>query len=416
MRTMRSAAAIGLGSGFVSIFGACNSILGIGDPTVDTGPPDGDAAMTDADGDVVQVDQDGQVGPLDGDAEADGPTEADVINDQDGGPIDACDTGDACAAVRPTPCAAGTDAGAPRPSCSCLAATCGPSAKSNCCSSSVVPGGMYNRGNDPMYPATVSDFRLDTYEVTVGRFRKFVAAYSQNMIPAGAGKNPNNASDPGWDTAWNELLPADKTALTSTSYLKCIGTYPATWTDTAGGSETLPINCVDWYEAFAFCIWDGGRLPTEVEWNYAAAGGSEERQYPWSMPPDSGTIDCSYANYYGGSDGGSPFCSTTYTNNVGSESNGDGKWGQSDLAGNVWEWTLDWYNTQAGQYPTPCVDCALTTQGVNTLRMARGGSFVDRASLLQSSWYPPQPPGNRFNSGQPTKHESSQGVRCARAP
>jgi sulfatase modifying factor 1 len=52
---------------------------------------------------------------------------------------------------------------------------------------------------DRSYPVTVSDFRLDAYEITVGRFRKFVAAYSQNMLPTGAGKNPNNASDPGWD-------------------------------------------------------------------------------------------------------------------------------------------------------------------------------------------------------------------------
>jgi formylglycine-generating enzyme required for sulfatase activity len=52
---------------------------------------------------------------------------------------------------------------------------------------------------------------------------------------------------------------------------------------------------MDWYEAYAFCIWDGGFLPTDAEWNYAAAGGAQQRAYPWSNPPTSLTIDPSYA-------------------------------------------------------------------------------------------------------------------------
>jgi formylglycine-generating enzyme required for sulfatase activity len=265
------------------------------------------------------------------------------------------------------------------PSCSGLAATCGPSGNESCCTSLLVPGGTFYRSydgvdfTDKSYPATVDSFYLDKYEITVGRFRQFVnqGMGTQTSPPsAGDGVHPGITGS-GWDSTWKTNLAANTAALTTN--LKCYAGYQ-TWTDTAGSNESKPVNCLDWYTAFAFCAWDGGRLPTEAEWNYAASGGNEQRYYPWSSPATSTTIDDSYAVYCGGSCNG--------TQNVGLKSpKGDGKWGQSDLAGNVWEWTLDWY---AIPYSMPCNNCADLT--VASSRVIRGGLFNYFASYLRSAF------------------------------
>jgi len=71
----------------------------------------------------------------------------------------------------------------------------------------------------------------------------------------------------------------------------------STWTSTAESQENLPVNCVNWYEAYAFCIWDGGFLPSEAEWEYAAAGGSQQREYPWGSTPSGLSVSYQYAVY-----------------------------------------------------------------------------------------------------------------------
>jgi formylglycine-generating enzyme len=309
----------------------------------------------------------------------------------------------------------GADAGADAPFSSCggLPATCGPAGTSDCCESPLVIGGTFYRSYDvsgdgmyssTSYPATVSDFRLDKYEVTVARFRAFVNAGmgTQARPPAaGAGAHAKIAGS-GWDASWNSDLSADAAALKAN--VKCDSTYQ-TWTDAAGANEALPINCVTWYEAMAFCIWDGAFLPSEAEWNYAAAGGSEQRAYPWSSPPGTTAIDCTRANYDVNAPSGT-YCvngTTGGANRVGSESpKGDGKWGQADLAGNAWEWTLDWYQSP---YANPCNDCAYLTTASN--RVFHGGGFGDSATALRGANRSPAPPTHRGGY---------DGVRCARAP
>jgi formylglycine-generating enzyme required for sulfatase activity len=245
----------------------------------------------------------------------------------------------------------------------------------------------------------VSDFHLDNYEITIGRFRKFVAVYSPTITPVGAGKNPNNGSDPGWDAGWNTSLAAGSAALQMA--LASCGTY-STWTTNPGSAaaESRPITCVTWFEAEAFCIWDGGRLPTEAEWNYAAAGGAAQRLYPWG----SAAPDCTYANFYGAA-GGTDYCvapGTGAVNRVGSESpKGDGLYGQADLAGNVWEWVQDWY---VSPYTNPCSNCAHLA--VSSIRMFRGGNYTNTPSNLVSS----------YRSGNVPSYRGANtiGARCAR--
>jgi sulfatase modifying factor 1 len=277
------------------------------------------------------------------------------------------------------------------PRCEGLAATCGPSGNGDCCARLPVPGGTFYRSYDGIdntnrnYPATVSDFYLDKYEITVGRFRQFVEAGKGTQLSppaAGDGKHPS-IDGSGWSSEWNTKL-APSTGVLMESRL-CSGEHPNTWTNTVGANESKPINCLDWYTAFAFCAWDGGRLPTEAEWNYAASGGDEQRLYPWT-----GTvIDSSYAVY-----------DVDSAQNVGSKSpKGDGKWGHSDLAGNVSEWNLDWYAT----YTNPCINCAVLTVAYG--RGLRGGSFI----LSQGV------PSAKRSAYNPGLLSEDNGVRCARS-
>jgi formylglycine-generating enzyme required for sulfatase activity len=299
------------------------------------------------------------------------------------------------------------------PSCRGQAATCGKNLDQDCCKSLEVPGGTYLRGYDAAQGtsgnqdamATVSSFRLDAYEVTVARFRAFVndGKGTQDSPPAANDGTHAGISNSGWDPAWNGDLISG--SIPSSERYSCGNDpkRPSTWTANSGENEHRPINCITWFEAFAFCAWDGGYLPTEAEWNYVAAGGSEQRAYPWSIVPDNLSINDTRVNYQCIGSGG-PSCELGDILAVGSRPDGDGRWGHSDLAGNAAEWVLDWWNPS---FPNPCNDCADFRGSAVTppMRGTRGGGFSSDRNQARTS--------NRA-SFDPKGLDWEIGVRCAR--
>lgn len=338
----------------------------------------------------------------------------------------------------------------------------GGSGTESCCTSQEVTGGTFYRTYDPIVsvdgappgttpervlvgdngrpvgeadPATVSNFRLDKYEVTVGRFRQFVTAWRGGWTPSeGSGKHVhlNNGKglvpggdmpaliateasyftridyEPGWSTSDNiNIAPTDANLAND------LCDFRQTWTPSPGSNENLPINCVTWWEAYAFCIWDGGFLPSSAEWEFAAAGGSQQREYPWGST-DPG-IDNQYAIYgcfYPPGLPGTPDSSlftcpspvalgTVNIAPVGTAMLGAGRWGQLDLAGNVTEWNLDY----SYAYENPCTDCAELSW--HDFKRYAGGGYTASTWELVPSVVANSSPGDRTDGC---------GFRCARTP
>lgn len=247
----------------------------------------------------------------------------------------------------------------------------------------------------PEHDAFVDPFYMDTFEVTVGRFRKYVDQFDGTLPSDGDGALAANPAS-GWDSGrFDGTMPKSETELR-----QLLAAPDGTWADQPGGGELAPINNVQWNVAFAFCIWDGGRLPTEAEWEFASAGGEENRLYPWG----SDAPDATRANYIDTAN--SPLVA------VGSSPAGKARWGHMDLAGNVEEFTRDiffqfWYSGDGN----PCNNCARTEYDATYGGLAwRGGSWMGSATELRSASRGHGSPLSLFYT-----HFIGTGFRCVRS-
>ncbi len=203
------------------------------------------------------------------------------------------------------------------------------------CGLRFLAGGTFNMGTACEVPDSVScqpntevrAFWLDAYEVTVGRFRHFVEA--------GLPLPPGSVPYPSGPLA---------TGLTRGSVSAPEMNQSCPYTSERGTQENHPVACVNWMTALAFCVFQGGRLPTEAEWEWAARGRTVDgeslntgRTFPWgdALPEGAefGQTGCDRAQF-----NRCPSGSPLPTRIVGSFAATGGIY---DLAGNVFEWVAD---------------------------------------------------------------------------
>ena len=269
-----------------------------------------------------------------------------------------------------------------------------------------IPGGTFAMGDDgsfayvdesPVHPVRVDGFWMDATEVTVAQFRTFVDATGyvttaerapvlediMAQMPEGTPPPPPELLVPG-SLVFRQLRPGEQ------------GPWwdwmpGANWRRPAGpdgptAKDDHPVTQVSWDDANAYAAWAGKRLPTEAEWEFAARGGVEGRPFLWGEERE--PAGKPMANLW---DGEFPIEDAardgfTATGPVRSFEPND--YGLYDMAGNVWEWTADWYRAdtyrrkdqadETGAVPNPKGPSSGLDPAEPTIpkRVTRGGSFL----------------------------------------
>jgi len=140
-------------------------------------------------------------------------------------------------------------------------------------------------------------------------------------------------------------------------------------------ADDEPVIHVNWHEAAAWCRWAGRRLPTEAEWEFAAATvpgvPGIKRRYPWGDAAPAGET----ANLHGVVGRCAP---------VGAFAAGDSAWGLRQMIGNVWEWTADWFQPYPGFVRDPYAEYSEPWFGNH--KVLRGGCHATSAGLIRNTW------------------------------
>jgi len=195
-------------------------------------------------------------------------------------------------------------------------------------------------------------FWLGRTEVTVGAYRRFSAVERREMPEA-----------PELNADWSDL----------------------SW----------PMVHVTWQDAVDYCRWAGGRLPSEAEWEWAARGGREGSRYPWGDEAPvcrAGAVNGARFQDPPACDGRAPGAVAAY---------GANGFGLQDVAGNVWEWTADWYSPEAHAM---AIVRDPTGPASGDHRVLRGGSTNSKAVGLRVSMR---------NHLHPNTRSVFLGFRCA---
>lgn len=304
-----------------------------------------------------------------------------------------------------------------------------------------IPGGKFTMGTNeadayeaekPAVDLQVDGFWMDTHEVTNAEFAKFVEETGyvtvaerpidweelKKQLPPGTPKPDDSVLVPG---SMVFTPPPYQVPLQDIS-LWWSWVNGASWRHPSGpesdltGKENHPVVHISYEDATAFAEWSGKRLPTEIEWEFAARGGMNGKRFAWGdeLTPNgqylANTFQGNFPNENLGEDG---FVGTSPV-----KSFAPNTFGLYDMIGNVWELTSDWYDALkfarlAGQAPkldanmNPCYN---PDNPFAQERVIKGGSFLCAANYCVN-YRPSARQGQAFDSGT-----SNVGFRLVKDP